>query len=133
MAWKVTAPYKVRIETGESAPFVKVKIYHPGEEDLNVVLDGLVDSGASISLLPSELPRRLLLLPVREINIVDVHRGRRPSRMYYPSLKFEDWDREFEAVEFGIWGFDFALLGRKLLNELHIVLHGPERRMMISD
>ncbi|MFQ5871912.1 MAG: hypothetical protein ACE5IB_07125 [Candidatus Geothermarchaeales archaeon] len=112
---------------------VRVKIYHPNMEDeLSTTIEGLIDSGGPISLMPIDVPEELILHEAGECNVTGVGLVPRKSPVYYPAVRLEGWDQEFPAVRFALWDGDYAILGRSLLNRFYLALSGPEARYRIS-
>jgi hypothetical protein len=89
------------------------------------MVDGLIDSGAGICLLPDDLPRRIFLPPLGRASFGGVVGPGTVTPAYYPTLTLANWTRTFAGIKFGTWSRDYALLGRNLLNQLYLALDGP--------
>ncbi len=133
MPWDFEGQYSGTNGPWAPAPRVRVKVYHPEMEDeFQMTIDGLIDSGGPTSLMPMDTPDELLLHEAGECTITGIGLVPRQSPVFYPAIKIEGWDLEFPAVRFALWGGDYIILGRSLLNRFYLALNGRGRRYAIK-
>jgi predicted aspartyl protease len=107
-----------------SAPFCKVYIGAGGEPPLLGPIRALLDTGADISVIPMQYLQRLTIHPIRHSTARSIWGDRRTVDIYAISLRLDNL--RLRAVQvLGDAQGDEIVLGRTILNRLHIVLDGP--------
>ncbi len=128
-AWNYEAQYKTQWGT-EPLPLVDIVLLH-AVEGPSESLTAFIDTGSPFCLMPREFPRRLDIPPWRTETLATINNQGFTTRIYFPVLEFEGWDRQFKAIKFGVWQADFGLIGRNLLGRLELLLKGASQELKI--
>lgn len=118
-----------------SAPVVKIKIKNHWLQDLEESWYALLDTGSDTTAIPTQFLKKLQLKPYTRVEV---------QSATYDKTKKEFRDKAF--VDFEIIDFDFkfnfksvilldieeALIGRDILNHLHLNLNGPANEFEIK-
>lgn len=95
-----------------------------GEEPPLGPLEALIDTGADITIVPMTYLRQLGVYPLRQSMARSIWGDRRSVHVYAVSLKLENlYIRALQVL--GDEQGDEIVLGRTILNRLHLVLDGP--------
>jgi len=111
------------------APVVEVILGAPG-----IVPDrgvrALLDSGADQTTIPERVAIELGLAHLDEIDVFGIEQEAFRSRVYLVSAKI----RELPTIELEVlsWTGTYALIGRDLLNRVHIILDGPQLQLTLE-
>lgn len=124
-----TFPY----ETSEQppAPYLELKI-RPSLQAINFLTQrAKLDSGASMTVIPSSIVARWQLMPFSRVTVraYDGHVSTRPT--YLVDLAIGK--RRFTRVKVTLSPRTNVLLGRDVLNQLRITLDGPRQITKIHD
>lgn len=112
------------------APVLEVSLSLPIDSEVIVRTPALVDSGASITVIPQNIVEQLQLRYVDEIRVIGVDMNARYFPVYSVKIIF---DRLGEFVIRAIaYKNSYALIGRDLLNKWSVFLKGREKILEIS-
>lgn len=114
--------YRYNQQVTPPAPFVYIDCQRPLDAITHLTLPALLDTGADISTLPPDAIRTLNLVQLDEMPVAS-YRGEAVAT-YLVRMHIASWT--IEAVEVIVGGETFAILGRDVLNQFHIVLDGPQ-------
>ena len=111
------------------APVLPVTVRVPGGSIKQVTTEALVDTGADITCLPRALIKALLAERASSYDVFGINGvpiG--PADSYF--LEFEIASTKFmlEVIAVG----DEPILGRNLINEFTLNLHGPAQELVIT-
>jgi gag-polyprotein putative aspartyl protease len=114
---------------GPPAPICKIHISWNGEKE---VVDALLDSGASRTVIPSRL---IDILKLRQTGTGQAggafaKKQRRPR--YQADVVVSLLNKEFPALTVYVQDEDFALIGRDVLNKQYLILDGPAETFSIT-
>lgn len=116
------------------APVVPVKIAAPGEAPEEITRSALVDTGADGTFVPARMLEELEL-PIVYLTNVRSHLGEKLHRASVHQVDFVLFDTirlpNIEVVS-DDWG-DSIIIGRNVLNKLHIHLDGPSEVLGIGE
>jgi Retroviral aspartyl protease len=108
------------------APFVTVKLSSPVDLDLGdkvCDIDGLIDSGADITVMPEKY-LEYIGVPITGYESITFGDGSTESQpLFYVNIEMAGESHDLQVT---LWEKDFALLGRDILNKYVIELNGPE-------
>ena len=111
------------------APVLPVQISRPSDA-VSLTVQGFLDTGADMTVIPNSAVRDLHLQPVS----ITLSRGFRgsvtESTVFSASISLVS--EEAEAVRVLSWDEDYALVGRDLINGWRVVLDGPARSLSLS-
>lgn len=115
------------------APILQIKINNPKMPEKTVNQKALIDSGASRTVIPDSLIKRLKLFPAGEIE----------AEGYKEEEEVQKHKTYFVDVEFKGYSFTYTeviavkrknvLLGRDILNQTILVLDGKKLSFDITD
>lgn len=124
----LTFPYSAEYEP--PAPVLTIQVSVPrGTMAPSAVeeLQALCDSGADLTCLPASVIERLRLVEVDEVEIAGFDGPARLKPLYSARLQVAGtYSRIVRVVPTTLGG---ALLGRDVLNSLHLELDGPNLRL----
>ncbi len=111
------------------APVLPITVRIPGDSIKQVTTEALVDTGADITCLPRALIKALRAERASSYNVSAINGvpiG--PADSYF--LEFEIASTKFmsEVIAVG----DEPILGRNLINEFTLNLHGPAQELVIT-
>jgi len=111
------------------APVLPITVRAPGDTVKQVTADALVDTGADMTCLPIALIKvlggeRASTYDVFGINRVPVV----PADSYFLEFEVEATKKLVEVIAVG----DEPILGRNLINEFTLQLHGPAQKLDIT-
>ena len=111
------------------APVLPITIRVPGDGINQITIDALVDTGADITCLPRALIKALHAECASSYDVLGINGvpiG--PADSYF--LEFEIASTKFmlEVIAVG----DEPILGRNLINEFTLNLHGPNQKLVIT-
>jgi Predicted aspartyl protease len=108
----------------DNRPIVPIHISPVFSPRIRHLKYALVDSGASISGITPSMVHEMALSPITKRNIVTVD-GARPFNIYLVNIEFHGIT--FPALEvLGLGRDGTELIGRDILNTLHICLDGKQ-------
>lgn len=84
----------------------------------------LLDTGADITAIPAEFAQPLNLYPIGRLQLEGVSGKLIPSLIY--AVRFQVGGLAIPRLEVVLTPFEFAVLGRDVLNRFYIRLDGPE-------
>lgn len=114
------------------APVIRAKLVKPVEE-LEVELDALIDTGASISVIPESVITELKLIPQTSVKIKIATESREEAKKrgsidaYYLNIVIKE--KLFELMKVIVTKQDHALIGRDILNEFNLFLEGKNNSL----
>lgn len=108
------------------APVVPVGISSPVGEDM-IATPMLVDTGADCTLIPIDVARQLRLPLVDKIVVMGLGGARLNANVHAATLRVGPLQRVVRVVALD----DEAILGRDVLGELVLELHGPSRKLLV--
>ena len=111
------------------APVLPVQISRPFDA-ASVTVQGFLDTGADMSVIPNSAVRDLRLQPVSVTLSRGFHGSVNESTVFSASLSLVPEDAK--AVRVLCWNEDYALVGRDLINGWKVVLDGPARSWSLS-
>ena len=123
----LTYPYS--IDFHPPAPMLDVDCSSP-ISGTSIAVPALVDSGADMTVLPSDVVSRLQLGRTGFITAVGLEAL--PTERSVFSAAIQIAGRHSVSVRVITWDGSFALLGRNVINEWRLVLDGPASSMTIS-
>jgi clan AA aspartic protease len=107
------------------APIVPVEISTVYDPDSVCNIDALIDSGADVSCIPLLVVNGLNLIPIRVDEIKGITGQKRTVGIYAINLVFNNIPFKNQTVyEVPDKDEDCVILGRDILNKLHICLDG---------
>lgn len=119
----LTFPYNTR--ESPSAPYFTLQIKPAQRPGPLVVCEAKLDSGASLTVIPSDLVQQWQLRSdgVIHLRAYDGHVSRRP--IYWVDFVIGTW--QFPMVQVTTTRRSNVLLGRNVLNQMRIVHDGPQQ------
>lgn len=105
-----------------AAPILPIKIKTTGGR--TAALEGIVDTGSDISILPARLARDLRLAVTGEAAVHGVT-GSERVRLYRSEVEIDGMTVTIEFAGIGT----HALIGRDIINRWTLVLSGPEQML----
>jgi predicted aspartyl protease len=111
------------------APVLPITVRVPGDSISQVTIEALVDTGADITCLPRSLIRALHAESASSYDVLGISGvpiG--PADSYF--LEFEMASKKLlsEVIAVG----NEPILGRNLINEFKLNLHGPAQKLVIT-
>lgn len=103
-----------------AAPVLPLKVKSP--RGRTAAIEGVVDTGSDITILPARLARDLRLVVAGEAAVHGVT-GSERVKLYTAELEIDGISLTTEAVGMGTQ----ALIGRDVINRWTLVLRGPQR------
>ncbi|MGQ9627513.1 MAG: retropepsin-like aspartic protease [Anaerolineae bacterium] len=113
------------------APLAFVLVSHPFDREKNRQLQGKLDTGADLSVIPESLPNELQLIPAREIVIRSYDGTVQHKPGYFVALEVEG--QPVQLVEAIAAKRTNMLLGRDVLNRFRLTLDGKALTWDIED
>jgi predicted aspartyl protease len=113
------------------APCVHVMVRDPDEGKSTEELPCLLDSGADRTVVPGAVVRALGLAPVRRIQVAGLGGEIQNLETYLSHLTI----RNLQTLELEVLAHEnesFVLLGRDAMNQLRVVLDGPQQVVEIG-
>ena len=120
-------PYNREFEP--PAPTVPIRIASPASNNAET-LEALLDSGADISVVPTEASERLGLLRVDRTRVVGFGAEATDATVYSASIGLEEDSARIERVV--SWGENYAIIGRDIMNRWRTTLDGPSQTTRIE-
>ena len=111
------------------APVFPITVRVPGDSMKQTTTDALVDTGADIACLPSAIINALGAEPAGTSLVVGANNtpiGYRDS--YFLEFEIESTKKLVEVIAMG----KEVILGRSLINEFILQLHGPTQELSIT-
>jgi hypothetical protein len=112
------------------APYITLEIAPSGRRRKPIRRRAKIDSGASMTLIPESLPKRWRL-PFVISTTLRAYDGQDTVRPLY--LVDIIGSRHFQDVWVTVVPRRHILLGRDILNQLHVTLNGPQQTIEIHD
>lgn len=113
------------------APFLEVSFLTPIPLNIknSIISHAMIDSGASMTVIPKWIVDKLELKYIYKINVIGFTGESEPY--VYPILINIESLGDFitEAIT---WDKEYALIGRDLLNKWLVLLNGPDKKSEIS-
>lgn len=124
------------------APFLEVSFLTPVPLSVknSIISHAIIDSGASISVIPKSIAVKLGLKHIDEIEVRgfksdlddnNKNKGEKPKSYVYPILITVESLGNF-ITKVVTWDEQYAIIGRDLLNKWLILLNGPDKIFEIS-
>ena len=111
------------------APVLPITVHIPGDSTKQVKTDALVDTGADITCLPGALIDALGAKCASTYNVFGINRvSVGPADSYFLEFEVEATKKLVEVIAVG----DEPILGRNLINEFTLQLHGPAQKLDIT-
>jgi predicted aspartyl protease len=125
----LTFPY----EQAESppAPYVDLQVSPSRRAYLRVAYRGKLDSGASITIIPTNLVQQWHLRRIGDVQVLAFDGTLSVRPLYRVNIIIGS--RQFRRVEVTVAHRTNILLGRDILNQLTITHNGPQLRVEIQD
>jgi predicted aspartyl protease len=121
--------YKYSQRFDPPAPVMTLSVIVPLSAQ-RALVEGLVDSGADISVVPINVVRNLRLSRVDFALVSALEQGTREVAVYAAAVGI-DGVLTPTVQRVIAWERDYALLGRDILNRLLVLMNGPERRLEV--
>jgi len=102
------------------APVLPLRVSSPHGEP-SVGLAALLDTGADLTVIPEAVIRSLGLPFIAQLRVRGVGGLVRPASVYAAKVELNGFSTLCEVVDLG----EETLVGRNLLNQWTLVLHGP--------
>jgi hypothetical protein len=107
-----------------SALIVPIRIL-PVSQPGKLEVDGKIDTGSAVSLIPDTVRKHLGLLPHGEVNLIGAFDDKsKPYPTYWIEVEIDQYSFELEVASAPRKQF---LIGRDLLNQLILHLEGPKQ------
>lgn len=111
------------------APVLPITIRSPGDSVKQITIDVLVDTGADMTVLPRALINALGAEPASTYDVFGIGRvSIGPCDTYFLEFEIAGTRKLVEVIGVG----DEPVLGRNLINEFTLRLHGPTRELSIT-
>lgn len=123
--------YQYVAEFGPPAPFAYVTVQNPVNDQASIEMPALIDSGADRTVIPGKLVGDLRLTPLRTVVMGALGGDQHKLTAYSVVVQM----RHAEPMEIEVVAHDaesYVLLGRDVLNQLRIVLDGPNQILEIG-
>lgn len=127
-----TAKFNYDASFHPPAPVLDTLLVRPLSKDMTqaIRIDGLIDSGADITVVPQRVADQLKLYPVDEVLVAGYTGEPTRERVYSVVLIIAGFEPQFiRAV--GSGKMNIALLGRDIINQWGLLLDGKQRAFEI--
>lgn len=112
------------------APVVQVTVGHIVQQQPRITTSALLDTGSDVTAIPAWLVQRLQLIPFSRLQLEDVSGETRTVLTYAAQLTIGELTlSRLEVIQTGL---DQVILGRDVLNQLYLLLSGPELAFSLS-
>jgi predicted aspartyl protease len=111
------------------APVLPITVRVPGDSIKQVTIEALVDTGADITCFPRVLIRALRAECASSYDVLGINGvliG--PADSYFLEFEIASTKLLSEVIAVG----DEPILGRNLINEFKLNLHGPAQKLVIT-
>jgi predicted aspartyl protease len=125
-----TVHYRYNQQQQPPAPFVYVTVHTPDGTRISERYPALVDSGAAITVIPTEIAEQLLLLKYSEVALADWMDVTITVSAYWVNLTVHEMS--VNGVKVVAAQVPYLILGRDVLNQFHITLDGPRLALAIQ-
>jgi predicted aspartyl protease len=105
-------------------PILDVGISRPGAPAPAVFVEAIIDTGADGTMIPLHLLHAIGVPTVGSAFIRGITGKRQQVEFYVVTLHLSDM-RVYAVQAAGLIGGDTAILGRDVINQLDLALHGP--------
>lgn len=122
--------YRYNQQQQPPAPFVYVTVHTPDDTRSSARYPALIDSGAAITVIPTEIAEQLTLLQYGEIVLADWMDLSVTASTYWVDLTLHDVP--MRGVKVVAAQVAYVILGRDVLNLCHITLDGPHLTLAID-
>lgn len=112
------------------APVLQITVINVLQRRRRVATSALVDTGSDITAIPASLFDALDLYPISRLQLEDVSARTQIVSSYAVALDVAGI--AFPRMEIILTALDHAVLGRDVLNLLHLDLNGPALTFEIS-
>jgi predicted aspartyl protease len=114
------------------APFLEISFLTPISQNLKSCIksNAIIDSGASISVIPKRIAYELELKYIDEIKVKGFKGSESKSYVYPILITIKSLGNFITKVI--TWDEQYAIIGRDLLNKWLILLNGPDNNFEIS-
>ncbi len=112
------------------APVVEVTLSNVVQQRRKVAITALVDTGSDVTAIPASLMEALQLYPVSRLQLEDLNA--RGQIVFSYAIGLSMAELQIPRLEIVLTGLDHAVLGRDVLNQFHLTLHGPELTFELS-
>jgi len=111
------------------APVLSITMHTPGDNMKQVTTDALVDTGADMTCLPRAIINALGAECASTYNVVGINGvSIGPANTYFLEFEIATTKKLVEVIAVG----DKPILGRNLINEFILELHGPTQELSIT-
>jgi hypothetical protein len=97
---------------------------------LRRTVTALLDTGADITAIPTTCVNLLRLYPIAELQLEGINAG--TTRVFLYAVRLVVGDLVVPRHEVIVAGFDFAVIGRDVLNRVNLHLYGPQLAFEIN-
>ena len=111
------------------AVVIDIKIVKPVEER-EKMLRAIVDTGASLSVIPETVVDELQLIPQTSVNAKAYDGTRKEVDGYYTDIVIGE--NRFETIKVVTTKQEHALIGRDIINNFTLILKGKEEIFQIN-
>ena len=119
----ITVRYNYNQQVQPPAPFIYVTVGAPRHRTERENIPVLIDTGADITAIPTDLATELGLIKFSEIGVSGFRHPAEPVDTYLVTPQIHDWT--IEAVEVVVSDDNYGVFGRDVLNQFLITLDGP--------
>ena len=113
------------------APVISAQVSTPDDEVHSPVLPTLIDTGSDSTAIPEFVVEQLQLIPAGEM-LVQAYDGTPTERALY-DVVLRVANIRFDGASVIVCAGDHVILGRDILNYLHLLLDGPALTLEILE
>ncbi len=123
--------FKYNESENPPAPYFPVRVAHPVNRDQSIDLLAKIDTGSDITCIPESLIAQLVLDKWGEIEVMGFEARSTSVPLYAIYLELPSGKRGYlNALAFSA---DHVLLGRDVINLLHLVFDGPNLTLEVTE
>jgi len=106
-----------------------VEVLHP-LKNKKEQLKGKIDTGASMTVIPTTVRKKLRLEPAGEVDLRDYKGDRRTTSTYYVRIKIDNVTEDLEVTSVER---DDVLIGRDALSSWKLTADGKNQEFLMED